>query len=101
MLFMKTEGTGASLLSFLIISHLSSLFSSGFSQASHRCEPEAVGGYLLDKYTTCTCSFSSDGHPRGTAQWYQGGQLAGSGGTLVVSRYINSESYDDNVRNQL
>ncbi|KAK3737788.1 hypothetical protein RRG08_061710 [Elysia crispata] len=57
-----------------------------FSQASHSCRPEAVQGYFLEESTTCTCSLSSDGHPRGTAQWYKGGQLVGSGGTLVVSR---------------
>ncbi|KAK3721880.1 hypothetical protein RRG08_057483 [Elysia crispata] len=57
-----------------------------FSQASHSCRPQAVQGYFLEESTTCTCSLSSDGHPRGTAQWYKGGQLVGSGGTLVVSR---------------
>ncbi|KAK3791951.1 hypothetical protein RRG08_023273 [Elysia crispata] len=57
-----------------------------FSQASHSCRPEAVQGYFLEESTTCTCSLISDGHPRGTAEWYKGGQQVGSSGTLVVSR---------------
>ncbi|KAK3728896.1 hypothetical protein RRG08_017609, partial [Elysia crispata] len=57
-----------------------------FSQASHSCRPQAVQGYFLEESTNCTCSLSSDGHPRGTAQWYKGGQLVGSSGTLVVTR---------------
>ena len=76
-----------------------SLFSSGFSQASHSCRPQAVQGYFLES-TTCTCSLISDGHPRGTAQWYKRGQLVGSSGSLVVSRDKSSESCDD-VWNQL
>ena len=98
---MKTLGTDASLLSFLIISHLSSLFSPGFSQASHTCRSQAVMGYFLEEYTTCTCSLISDGHPRGRAKWFKGSQLVGSGGILVVSRDKSSEWCDDNVRNQL
>ncbi|KAK3771760.1 hypothetical protein RRG08_057102 [Elysia crispata] len=57
-----------------------------FSQASHSCRSQAVEGYFLEESITCTCSLISDGHPRGTAQWYKGGQQVGSGGTLVVSR---------------
>ncbi|KAK3741882.1 hypothetical protein RRG08_065455 [Elysia crispata] len=57
-----------------------------FSQASHSCRPQAVQGYFLEESTTCTCSLSSDGHPRGSAQWYKGGQQVGSSGTLVVTR---------------
>ncbi|KAK3709424.1 hypothetical protein RRG08_067212, partial [Elysia crispata] len=56
-----------------------------FSQASHSCRPQAVQGYFLEESTTCTCSLSSDGHPKGTAQWYKEGQQVGSSGTLVVT----------------
>ena len=84
-----------------MIPHLPSLFSSGFSQASHRCQPEAVNGYFLEESTTCTCSLSSVGKPRGTAQWYKGGQQATSNEILVVTRDRSSESCDDNVKNQL
>ncbi|KAK3780687.1 hypothetical protein RRG08_015475 [Elysia crispata] len=57
-----------------------------FSQASHSCRPQAVQGYFLEESTTCTCRLSSDGHPRGTAQWYKGGQQVGSRETLLVTR---------------
>ncbi|KAK3758268.1 hypothetical protein RRG08_055199 [Elysia crispata] len=61
-----------------------------FSQASHSCFPEAVQGYFLEESTTCTCSLSSAGHPRGRAHWYKGGQQVGSSKTLVVTRDKNN-----------
>ncbi|RUS68978.1 hypothetical protein EGW08_023261, partial [Elysia chlorotica] len=56
-----------------------------FPQASHSCDPQMVQGYFTEESSTCTCSLSSVGYPRGTAQWYQGDQRVGSGGILVVT----------------
>ena len=78
-----------------------SLFSSGFSRASHKCLPEAVQGYFLEQSTTCTCSLSSGGNLRVTAEWYKDGQQVGSSGTLVVTRDRSSKSCDGNVWNHL
>ncbi|KAK3770500.1 hypothetical protein RRG08_061711, partial [Elysia crispata] len=57
-----------------------------FSQAYHSCLPQAVHGYFLKESTTCTCSFSTDGYPKGTAQWFKGNQSQGSNSVLDVTR---------------
>ncbi|GFR59999.1 hemicentin-2 [Elysia marginata] len=58
-----------------------------FPQVSHSCLTETVQGYFLGTSARCTCNVTSDGFPRGSAQWYKGGVLqpVGDDGALLVT----------------
>ncbi|GFN93543.1 fibroblast growth factor receptor 3, partial [Plakobranchus ocellatus] len=43
-------------------------------EASYTCTPEMIQGYFNGKSARCTCSLTSDGYPKGQAQWYRGSQ---------------------------
>ena len=59
---------------------------------SMSCSPDMVDGYFRSKSARCTCSLSSEGYPRGTAQWYrEGGQTVAAGSVLDVTYDKNSE----------
>ncbi|GFR71094.1 hypothetical protein ElyMa_000344100 [Elysia marginata] len=63
-----------------------------FPQVSHSCLTSMEQGYFIGKSTRCTCRATSDGYPRGSAQWYKGGQTVGSNGDLDITYNKNSES---------
>ncbi|GFN98436.1 neural cell adhesion molecule 1 [Plakobranchus ocellatus] len=42
--------------------------------SSYTCSPEMIQGYFNGKSARCTCSLTSNGYPKGQAQWYRGGQ---------------------------
>ncbi|GFO46649.1 hypothetical protein PoB_007315400 [Plakobranchus ocellatus] len=55
--------------------------------SSYTCSTEMIQGYFNGKSASCTCSFTSDGYPKGQAQWYRGNQRVPgvSGGVLDIS----------------
>ncbi|GFO27296.1 hypothetical protein PoB_005380100 [Plakobranchus ocellatus] len=56
-------------------------------EASYTCSTNMIQGYLIGKSARCTCSLTSDGYPKGQAQWYRGSQTVPgvSGGVLNVT----------------
>ncbi|GFO27332.1 neural cell adhesion molecule 1 [Plakobranchus ocellatus] len=65
-------------------------------KVSYTCSPEMMQGYFDEKSATCTCSLTSDGYPKGQAQWYKGNQTGPglSGGVLDLvfdkSNYVQN-----------
>ena len=56
-----------------------------------------VDGYFRSKSVRCTCSLTSEGYPKGRAQWYkEDGQTVGAGGALDVTYDKNSECRNHN-----
>ncbi|GFO46642.1 hypothetical protein PoB_007314700 [Plakobranchus ocellatus] len=55
--------------------------------SSHICSSEMIQGYFSGKSATCTCILTSDGYPKGHAQWYRGSQTVPgvSGGVLDLT----------------
>ncbi|GFO47090.1 hypothetical protein PoB_007359500, partial [Plakobranchus ocellatus] len=56
-------------------------------KASYTCSTEIIQGYFNGKSSRCTCSLTSDGYPKGQAQWYRDSQRVPgvSGGVLDLS----------------
>ncbi|GFN84766.1 cell adhesion molecule [Plakobranchus ocellatus] len=56
-------------------------------EASYTCSTEMIQGYFNGKSARCTCSLTSDGYPKGQAQWYRGSQTVPgvSGGVLDIT----------------
>ncbi|GFR88294.1 hypothetical protein ElyMa_002513800 [Elysia marginata] len=63
-----------------------------FPQVSHSCHTNMKQGYFIGKSAGCTCRATSDGYPRGSAQWYKGDQPEGTNGDLDITYNKNSES---------
>ncbi|GFR60900.1 neural cell adhesion molecule 1 [Elysia marginata] len=47
-------------------------------------------GYFIGKSARCTCRATSDGYPRGSAQWYKGDQPVGTNGDLDITYNKNN-----------
>ncbi|GFS00434.1 neural cell adhesion molecule 1 [Elysia marginata] len=56
-----------------------------FPQVSHSCTTNMEQGYFIGKSARCTCRATSDGYPRGSAQWYKGDQPVGTNGELTIT----------------
>ncbi|GFS08190.1 hypothetical protein ElyMa_004750700, partial [Elysia marginata] len=56
-----------------------------FPQVSQSCLTNMEQGYFIGKSARCTCRATSDGYPRGSAQWYKGDQTVGSNGELDIT----------------
>ncbi|GFS19311.1 vascular cell adhesion molecule [Elysia marginata] len=56
-----------------------------FPQASHSCLTNMEQGYFIGKSARCTCRATSDGYPRGTAQWYIGAKTVRNNGALAIT----------------
>ncbi|GFR98882.1 hemicentin-2 [Elysia marginata] len=58
-----------------------------FPEVSYNCTNELIPGHILGKSTRCICFTTSEGYPRGTAQWYRehGTYPVGINGTLDLS----------------
>ncbi|GFS08184.1 neural cell adhesion molecule 1 [Elysia marginata] len=62
----------------------------GFPQVFHSCTTNVAQGYFIGKSARCTCRATSDGYPRGSAQWYKGDQTVGSNGDLDITYNKNN-----------
>ncbi|GFS05748.1 neural cell adhesion molecule 1 [Elysia marginata] len=61
-----------------------------FPQVSHSCLTNMEQGYFIGKSARCTCRATSDGYPRGSAQWYKGDQPVGTNGDLDITYNKNN-----------
>ena len=53
------------------------------------CFTDMVDGYFWSIFAHCECSLTSEGYPRGRAQWYRddGGQIVGGPGPFLYLMY--------------
>ncbi|GFR72862.1 hypothetical protein ElyMa_005717100 [Elysia marginata] len=66
-----------------------------FPQVSQSCLTNREQGYFIGKSARCTCRVTSDGYPRGWAQWYMKHKTVGTKGDLVITykkNIIDSDS---------
>ncbi|GFR87313.1 hypothetical protein ElyMa_002490500, partial [Elysia marginata] len=66
-----------------------------FPQVSQSCLTNMEQGYFIGKSARCTCRATSDGYPRGSAQWYKGDQPVGTNGDVDITynkNIIDSDS---------
>ncbi|GFR94443.1 vascular cell adhesion protein 1, partial [Elysia marginata] len=61
-----------------------------FPQVSQTCLTNMGQGYFIGKSARCTCRATSDGYPRGSAQWYKGDQTVGTNGDLDITYNKNN-----------
>ncbi|GFR57917.1 hypothetical protein ElyMa_001756100 [Elysia marginata] len=63
-----------------------------FPQVSQSCLTNKVQGYFIGKSARCTCRATSDGYPRGSAQWYKGDQTVGTNGDVDITYNKNNKT---------
>ncbi|GFO27303.1 hypothetical protein PoB_005380800 [Plakobranchus ocellatus] len=60
--------------------------------SSYTCSTEMIQGYFNGKSASCTCSLTSEGYPKGQAQWYRGRQTVPEVSGRVLDLSFDSSS---------
>ncbi|GFO28848.1 hypothetical protein PoB_005535300 [Plakobranchus ocellatus] len=73
-------------------------------KTSITCSTEIIHGYIKGKSTKCTCVLTSDGYPKGQAQWYRGSQVVPGVSDILESIFdINNpvQNFDCKARSTI